>query len=413
MKDHKNKKLTAPQVENYRNWLGASGHSARDCNAETIAALPALFEEVKKVSPYYDNGIRELHFKVERGPIEDFANYEEMLADGEVKNRKEFEKSWLDWFPDEFQWYTFSFFEEDGYKSIFVNHRLVIEVRRDYNPDSWGVDAVEFVEWMTSQIKECVSDIREGIYNERIRKELPPGLRFGTMTRKALWEVYPPEKEEYFKNITASDVADFIQLMNAEPEERPTGCLPEMSAAVFFQACAMGYRANGYEESEVLSPKELYRKYADGRDEGLMELPEESAEAFAHWYEHRERGGHTWEVCRGGNSTHVSLYVSHSEQGFFFTVDGKSWGRSVEAINFYLAIHRAGLPVVIYEGRKLAERLTGEDKIGVVPDGIFPRYCESYFPDDHILDFMNLPYENRERFAARVNWRDEPEMRLV
>lgn len=42
-----------------------------------------------------------------------------------------------------------------------------------------------------------------------------------------------------------------------------------------------------------------------------------------------------WEVCRGGNSTHVGLYVHHNENGYYLAVAGKSWSRSIEAIKFY------------------------------------------------------------------------------
>ena len=44
------------------------------------------------------------------------------------------------------------------------------------------------------------------------------------------------------------------------------------------------------------------------------------------------------------------------------------------------------------------------EKIGIVPDGVFPDYCGSWFPDEHIIDFMNLPYEETERIAAFATW---------
>ena len=144
-----------------------------------------------------------------------------------------------------------------------------------------------------------------------------------------------------------------------------------------------------------------------------MNIDEDSPEAFRNWYEHREQGGHPWEVCRGGNSTHVSLYVCKADNGFYFAVAGSSWGRSNETIHFYLALHRAGMPVMIDEGNKLADRVKGKDKIGIVPRGVTPRYCESRFPGEKILDFMNLPDEKHDEFAKRCVWRDEPEITLL
>ena len=71
------------------------------------------------------------------------------------------------------------------------------------------------------------------------------------------------------------------------------------------------------------------------------------------------------------------------------------------------------MPVKINKGKRLAERLLGKNKVGIVPEGVFPRYCESLFPGEEILDFINLPYENREQLAAKCNWYAIPEVTLL
>ena len=90
-----------------------------------------------------------------------------------------------------------------------------------------------------------------------------------------------------------------------------------MTANDFFKFCAMGYKSMGYEGCE-LSPKEQYKKHADGRDDGLLELEADSPEAFNLWLNKKDGWlGHPWEVCRGGNSTHISLYVNNDENGYY------------------------------------------------------------------------------------------------
>ncbi len=406
--------FTAPKLEQYDRHGSYHDCRQQDVNPETTALLPALFAEIRKISPYYKNGARILHFCVDRGTIEEYGDYEDQLEYGVVENYEEFENNWKEHYPNEKIWFTFGFLEDNGYYAVFMNQRQIFDVRDDAAPNEWGFDAAELVQWLTDKVKEILPGIASGTYNERIRQELPPNRKFGTITWNALWEVYPQEKEDYFSSLSESDCNEFLSLMNAYDEKADLpDCLPEMTAGLFYHACKLGYAANHCEEAEHLSGKELYLKYADGRDAGLRDLPEESPEAFADWMQNHEPGAHPWEVCRGGNSTHVSLYVSHSEKGYCFYVDGKSWGRSVEAIHFYLAIRRAGLPVKIFSGKQLARRLTGSDKIGILPDGIFPRYCESYFPDEEILDFMNLPDENREQFIAKCIWRPEPEQYII
>ena len=408
-------RLTAPKVQNYIDSLNSYGLEPHACTPETLAMLPELFAEVMKISPYYANGVRLLHFCVDRGPIEDFGNYEDMLAEEIVTNREDFERLWKEYFPDEKCWFTVGFFENDGYRAIRMNHKLIVSHRDDSQPSHLGIDARELIAWLTGEVKNCQRELRNGTYNDRVARELPPGHRLGTITRKAVWELWPEEKADFFKNISEADVQDFMKLMQSTDEEKtPSGHLSEMTSGLFFRCCELGYRANKYDKLDGRSPKEVYLAHADGRDEGLRDIPEDSAEAFRKWFFDRERGGgHPWEVCRGGNSTHVSLYVAHSEAGFYFSVDGPSWGRSIEAINFYLAIRRAGYPVVIREGKRLAARLTGTDRIGIVPDGVLPVYCEGYFNDDDILDYMNLPDEDRDAWAKRCVWFPEPELRLL
>ena len=414
MDEIKDKVLTAPEVDNYRYCLN---NSNKRFTTESLELLPALFAELKKIAPCNENGLRVLYCKTERGSIEDYGDFDDMLANEDVKNREEFEELWREEYPSETKWFELRAHEGNGYMAIWLDHQLILDVSPDTEAEKWGMDIVLLLHWLTDSVKTCISEIEDGTYDERVRKELPVELRTGTISRKALWKVWPNEKKEYFANLPDADVREFLDLItdsNDAREPLPKTFLRTMTSGLFFRACALGYEANNYEGCGTLSPKELYLKHADGRDEGLRNVPENSPEAFAKWHEHdRYGGGHPWEVCRGGNSTHISLFVSHLEQGYFFSVAGKSWDRSVEAIKFFLALHRNGLPVVIFDGKELAARVAGIDKIGIVPQSVLPRYCESLFQNEKILDFMNLPYEDRKKFASHVVWQDVPEVRLL
>lgn len=96
----------------------------------------------------------------------------------------------------------------------------------------------------------------------------------------------------------------------------------------------------------------------------------------------------------------------------YLQLAGSAWTRTIETVIFFLALHRAGLPVTILDVDILKERLTGTEKIGVVPEGIFPDYCQSLFQSEKIIAFMNLPYENREEFAKRCVWQPVAPVRL-
>ena len=214
--------------------------------------------------------------------------------------------------------------------------------------------------------------------------------------------MFPEWRNEFLEDLAPSDVKEFIdEAVEVLPEQKPL--LPEMTASDFYMFCSLGYRAMKYEGSD-LSPKEQYYKHADGRDEGLKSINPESAAEFSVWYEERPKIGHPWEVCRGGNSTHIDLYVCKADGGYYLMVAGASESRTVEAIKFYLALHRAGLPVCMRKANALKNRLTGKEMIGIVPTGVAPFYCHHYFPGQDIIAFMNLPTERSEPFANYCNW---------
>ena len=186
-----------------------------------------------------------------------------------------------------------------------------------------------------------------------------------------------------------------------------------MTADYFYKFCAMGYAANKYDGCDK-TPKEQYYLHADGRDDELSEIDPDSPEAFDDWLTNREcHGGHPWEVCRGGNSTHVSLYVGKDKDGYYLTLAGDAWNRTIETVKFYLVLRRAGIPVYLEEAKLLADRLMEKEKLGIVPDGVMPAYCEGLFPNEHIIDFLNLPEEDIEELLPFCVWQDIKPVELI
>ena len=83
-------------------------------------------------------------------------------------------------------------------------------------------------------------------------------------------------------------------------------------------------------------------------------------------------------------------------RGYFLYLAGAAWNRTIETVKFYLALTRANIPVYL-----------AEEKIGIVPEGVLPAYCGSWFPNEHIIDYMNLPSEDREKFLPFCTWYEE------
>ena len=405
--------LTAPLVDNYIQTLNRNSSIV---NENTIKIMKELFAELKLIKSCGDDERRELWLEVPKGTIADFGDYETAKEYGDVENYEEFEKWWKEEYPDDVYWYHLVTLENEGYMAVFLKNRMVLEVNphlKEEQYDRLGDAVNPFVEWLTASVKCCINQMLEGTYNEYVKTHLTPENRTGTIIRNDYWRAFPEVKENYLKNFSKSDYDEFIRLMDGVKDKpSPNGRLETMTSGLFFHCCALGYEANHFQGCE-LPPKEQYLKHADGRDEGLCGIDENSPSAFETWYNDRMRyGGHPWEVCRGGNSTHVDLYVMRDEKGYYFYTAGNAWNRSVEAAHFYLSIYRAGYPVTIRDGRAMADRFLGVDRIGIVPAGVIPNYCESYFPGEKILDFMNLDKEDEEKILEYIIWQDIPEQNL-
>ena len=194
-----------------------------------------------------------------------------------------------------------------------------------------------------------------------------------------------------------------------------------------------------------MSPSELYLHYGDGRDEGLTGkghglhegegIDFFSAEAWDDWYLDKKRGGgHPWEICRGGNSTHISLYVQNDKKqiefehrtgilkddeyirrtessGYYFCVAGNAWNRAVETVKIYVALRNKGFPVIISSAQAILSRFDGSDYIGIVPWRVFPKYCEEQFPETYgeILDFMHIYHDEYSVLRDCIKWIPEEE----
>ena len=406
--------LTAPKIDYYIDIL----KRGFVIGEEMKPYVDELFNELHKIAPCGNDNRRELWLFAERGKIEDYGDYEEMYEFEEVDSREEYEELWANLYPDEKCWYHFVSVEHGDFRAVFLKHKPMFEENHPAKNSYDSFDISPFIKWLTESVENCVKQLENGTYNETVRRELPPKDRIGTIVRRKYWEIFPEYKETYFSDISKDDIDEFLHIIETRGAAT-TEKIPDMTAEMFYDYCKLGYEANQYKGIDKLTAKELYLMHADGRDEGLRDIDGNSPTAFSEWYESSLKGiGHPWEVCRGGNSTHISLYVRKNGNEYSLKLAGSSYGRSVETIKFFLALVRNNIPVSLYEAEELAARVRADDKIGIVPDGVMPFYCSSYFPDDeNISDYMNIElYEDKEQWKKvieNVIWQEIEEQRLL
>ena len=405
--------IKAPKVNH---WIFVLKDGKFVFDKKTLEAIDKVYAILEAVEPCGEDNRRELWLKAERGTIDDYDDYERLKDEDVVENYEEFEKMWHDEYPDKISWYHLVTIERNDYRAMFLGRELIYQSRILEAHSSYEYNVEELFVWMQDAVKKCIVQMQEETYNEDVNGNLNARQRTGTISRKDYWDIFPERKDSYLSDITDAEIKKFVSYISEQHGNKPVGSyLDEMTAEKFYEFCSMGYSANKYEHLEGLTAKEQYYKMADGRDNGLSEIDEESPSEFADWLNDLQRkGGHPWEVCRGGNSTHVGLYVHHNENGYYLAVAGKSWSRSVEAIKFYNVLRDSGTAVYLYEAKGITDRLLGQDIIGIVPEHVIPVYCEQWFPGMKILDFMNLPYENEpyEKMLEKIVWLPEEKQYL-
>ena len=384
-----------------------------DRNTSCLAEPLDLMKNIKPyfIDEHFGDIKKRIIIKIENPSFEDYRErYLEFdeAPDDEIRAEYDYE------YPGKYTFYELYYIEQkngsrfltkeggSGMVAYQAGHEsnVFIESRKKYK---------EIFAKLESCIEQHVELIRSGKYKKEIIDELPYYMKTGTINRAVAWKaLHGKPLDSDYDEFDFPDMKRFMELAKANDLSKTSERLEEMTADLFFKCCYAGYEKNGY-DIKGLTPKEAYEKYADGRDSGLMEIAEESPEAFRDWYDDTNRyGGHPWEVCRGGNSTHVSLYVYKDRQkgDYYFVVDGRSESRFIEAINFYLAIRDMNLPVVLNDSGLFLARLKGEENLGIVPRGIIPRYCEGRFPDQKIYSFLNI-YEDEEAIVPYVKWQVE------
>lgn len=248
--------------------------------------------------------------------------------------------------------------------------------------------------------------------HRRVVAEYPLKNRYGivpsSIIRASLTDIYRIDKE-----LGKDRCRKFIRLVENGYFMRDENITANsMSANDFFEYCKIAYIASARDENPIdkkLSGKEMYKRYADGRHEGLLDINSKSKKEFGSWIDgthpKRSTGGHPWEIKRGGNTTHIDLSVYRpsyeGHEKFKIELRGASIGRLKETIQMFLAIQETGRPISIADPEGIRRRLLGQDNIGIVPSyNSLHRANQRFREDQHVYDV--LYYDDLGRQKRRI-----------
>lgn len=169
-------------------------------NDKTVAELRRIEESLSRLQPMGDDNVRYLWFRVDPGKIDDWGDYEQMKAWGDVEDYDAYLKLWKEYVNEATLWYRISV----GYVNDF--HYMLIS---DGEHNLWDIRSARYVhdkgdsslfredysEVMAKirlAINQCVDKIlTDGgkAYMEFVEKNLPFQKRTGTIPRRRLNEI--------------------------------------------------------------------------------------------------------------------------------------------------------------------------------------------------------------------------------
>ena len=286
--------------------------------------------------------------------------------------------------------------------------------------NEWTAIIMDVYKWLKVVEKNWIKA------NKQIQLEYPLNYRYGTVSNSLIQDSLP---DIYRLDLELGKVKTrkLIALVEDGFFTRSENSIIEsMTAAKYFEYCKIAYIAGQRRDDKVdksLSGEEMYRFYADGRHEGLLDIDPNSEAEFADWIDgkhvKRSGGGHPWEIKRGGNTTHIDLCVYRPsfsrKEGFIVELRGESIGRMVETMKMLLAINDASLPITISNFESVRKRLLGQDNIGIVP-----KYTSLHRANQHFNSSENvfdvIYYDDLGRYKRRITpfirWESLPLIKL-
>jgi hypothetical protein len=282
-------------------------------------------------------------------------------------------------------------------------------------PSFWSLsdgDSKKFsymLKGFTTVVKRITNDWLR-VYRETL-KNLPLDMRFGIIPKGVVWKYYPDwyRVDIALGKMKTARFAEHVRVGKFRSDY--AGHHRDMSLALFIKYCKVAYTANLRQLKDAITKNmsglEMYKRLADARHEGLVELPPESADAFKQWYHSGRGGGHPWEVYRGGNTTHIDLGVIEKAGGWSVFLRGSSTSRMAETIRIALALEKAGLPVEIHDAKELSLRLLGMDNMGITPKFIINhRASQNFEKGDRVYDCAHLDdFSRKNRILPFISWK--------
>lgn len=140
----------------------------------------------------------------------------------------------------------------------------------------------------------------------------------------------------------------------------------DISLDDYLDIAALCYRACFGRKTGGLSAEQMYKKWADGRDCGMLEIQNrKSKKEFARWLDHKSHcGGHPFEIVFSWIDHGIHLFPPRQERPYF-TLRVSNYAYAMRFLDMVMALIRKQVPFRAHELERVLDYLSGDTYFSV------------------------------------------------
>lgn len=375
-------------------------------NDKTVAVMRRIEESLSRLQPMGDDNVRYLWFCVDSGKPDDWGDYEQMKACGDVEDYDDYLKLWKEYVNEDTLWYRISV----GYVNDF--HYMLIS---DGDHNLWDIRSARYVhdkgdsslfkadysEVMSKigmAIDQCVDEIlKDGgkNYVEFVEANLPYQKRTGTIPRHRLNEILGGSWMDAFNLPKLIDVLE----TNLQPME-----YDRMTLRTYMDLWAKCYLAVYPEKDEKKSSEELFEWYSSKGCEAVK-FNLDCKEDFSQW-KAENSSFHCLDVVYA--RVHLWVRKDKTTSKWHFIIDTSSYWNLDEYLTIVEKLYDDGIILEYGNLDKILPILKETDLVEITPSAY------RYFQRDGVgsqIALWQIPEERRVEVISNTNWEKQHEVK--
>lgn len=183
-----------------------------------------------------------------------------------------------------------------------------------------------------------------------VKQAMPYDIRTGRVLGKyALKDLFPSNKKKEILELYRNHIKRGKKLHG-------------VSLNNYLNTATICYKAAFGSKTDSLSAEQMYRKWADGRDCGMLEIEDKkSKKAFNHWLDNKSHcGGHPFEIVFSWLDHGIHLFPPHRDKPYFSLSVTNNDVYALHFLEMVKALMQNGIPFKAHEIESVLDYLTGE-----------------------------------------------------